>query len=61
MLAQLEEFQKKLSTALQDIFYPDTVEEWQGTYLAPLMADVQKLVDAARQQLSLFQGGAVLP
>ncbi|XP_025092976.1 hexosaminidase D-like isoform X2 [Pomacea canaliculata] len=61
MLAQLEEFQKKLSTALQDIFYPNTVEEWQGTYLAPLMADVQKLVDAGRQQLSLFQGGAVLP
>lgn len=52
-LEQVEEFHKKLSAALSDIFFPDTVEEWLGCHLQSHLDKLQHLVQTATQQLAI--------
>nr|KAG5714688.1 hypothetical protein BaRGS_000176 [Batillaria attramentaria] len=52
-LEQVEEFRKKMSAALIDIFFPDTVEEWLGCHLQFHLDKLQHLAQSAARQMAL--------
>ncbi|XP_076448231.1 hexosaminidase D-like [Babylonia areolata] len=59
-LLQLEDFRSKITTALAEVFFMDTVQEWEGTHVLPLLSRVRQWQLTASQQLALSQGDPAL-
>ncbi|ESO85796.1 hypothetical protein LOTGIDRAFT_235755 [Lottia gigantea] len=51
----LKDFKKKLITALKEVFYESTVEEFIGVYIEPRLTKLTKMVESGSQQLQHFK------
>ncbi|KAL8564975.1 hypothetical protein ACOMHN_003351 [Nucella lapillus] len=55
-LLQLQTFRSKISTAMSEVFFGDTVKEWEGTHISPLLNRLHQWQMTASQQLAIGDG-----
>lgn len=52
-LSNLEHLSRMMETSLSEVFFTDTVEEWIGVYVSPMISKVKEVLDSANKQLEL--------